>query len=436
MKTILVLQYDPLFSNHLSSFISSENINFQHSIYTNSSPAGVTPHNIQNFFLEIDKQFNNPKITLRKNIFLCFLLSRFFLKNYSFFVRTNITIFGKHRIYDFKSLIFNLRIILSFRFLLMTFSFFLGAIHFPVTIFKKLLFFNLKDLKLLQQSLNNMENNIFLFVTNGLDNLYFLLMMLNKPKNTKYFAITYSWDNISSKFILSKKLDHVALWNSVQQEEMKEIYGPGFIKSSVIGSKSTDRSYKFYSRLKTNIHNDPRDKTLLFLGIFNKSDEFLEVVKIHKLIQNENVFWYKKIAYRPHPLSRSNFKQIDFDLVSQLGIEINQDRTLNLKNYGGIICLPTSAIFDVLLSGVPAVLYAPKHSKYRANPYNLLRYKHFEVFRNLKPIQIITEFDELPDLLMKQLPKQVKLDSGALQKLFPKFLTDYDARIASIIRDL
>jgi hypothetical protein len=118
-----------------------------------------------------------------------------------------------------------------------------------------MLFFKFKEIKILQKSLDKMEGNILLFVTNGLDNLYFLLMVLNKPSNTKYFAITYSWDNISSKFILSKKLDHIALWNGVQQKEIKEIYGAELIASSVIGSKLADRSHKFYSKMKTNTQN-------------------------------------------------------------------------------------------------------------------------------------------------------------------------------------
>jgi hypothetical protein len=308
--------------------------------------------------------------------------------------------------------------------------------HFPVRIFQKILFYKFAEFTILQKNFDKMEGNIFLFVTNGLDNLYFLLMALNKPKNTKYFALTYSWDNISSKFILSKKLDHLALWNSVQQEEMKEIYGSALINSSIIGSKLADRSYEFYSKSKTSTHNNPGRKTLLFLGVFNKSDEFLEILKIHDLMQTTNVFWYKKIVYRPHPLSRSNLKQIDFDLASKLGIEINQDKELNLNKYGGIICLPTSAIFEVLLSRVPAVIYAPRHSRYRANPYNLLRYKHFEVIRNLKPIPIITKFENLKDMLIKPLPNQNKLDDENMQRLFPKFFTDYDSRIAAIIEHL
>jgi hypothetical protein len=271
---------------------------------------------------------------------------------------------------------------------------------------------------------------------NGLDNLYFLLMVLNKPSNTKYFAITYSWDNISSKLILSKKLDHIALWNGVQQEEIKEIYGSELIASSVIGSKLADRSHKFYSKMKTNTQNSPDSKTLLFLGLFNKSDEFLEVLKIHELIQTSNIFWYKKIVYRPHPLSRSNLKQINYDLASQLEIEVNQDKHLNLNNYGGIICLPTSIIFEVIVSGKPAILYAPKHPKYRTDPYNVLKYKHFEVIRDLKPLPIITEFNTLQDALTEPFPIQNKLDTEQMHRIFPKFSTSYDSRISFIIENL
>jgi len=435
VRKLIILQYEPLFANILSSFVTVKNVNLKYSIYANNLLSEIVPNNVQSFFLELDKQFNNPRITYRKNIFLCFLLSRFFLKNYSLFVRTMITIFGKLNIYDFKSLIFNLRIVLSFRFVFLILGFFLGFLHFPVKIFRKILFFRFKEFKILQKCINNMDENIFLFATNGLDNLYFLLMVLNKPKNTKYVAITYSWDNISSKLILSKKLDYVALWNSVQEEEMTEIYGSKLINSSVIGSKLADRLYKLYSQSRTNIRDYPEAKTILFLGTFQRCDEFLEVLKIHDLLKTTEIFWYKKIIYRPHPLSRSNKKQIDFNLVSKLGIEINQDRDLNLSKYGGIICLPTSAIFEVFLSGVPAVLYAPKHARYRANPYNILRYKHFEVIRNLKPIPIITKFENLRDVLIEPLPKQTKLDVEVLQSLFPKFLTDYDSRVASIINN-
>lgn len=402
----------------------------------NNSPSRVIPDYMHSFFVELNNLFDNPKISYRKNIFLCYQLSRFFTKNYSFFMRTKITFFGRYRICDFKSFIINLRNVLSFKFIIFVFAFFLGLIHFPAEIFQRMLFFRLKELTILQKSLDKMENNIFLFATNGLDNLYFLLMVLNKPINTKYFAITYSWDNISSKFILSKKLDHVALWNGVQQEELKEIYGSELIESTVIGSKMADKSHEVYSKLKTNTKNFADSETLILLGLFNKSNEFEEVLRINELIQTSNIFWYKKIVYRPHPLSKSNLKQINYDLASQLEIQVNRDKNLNLSNYGGIICLPTSMIFEVILSGRPAILYAPKHPKYRADPYNMLKYKHFEVIRNLNPLPIVTEFNDLKVALIKPFPIQKKLESEQMHRIFPKFSTNYDSRISLILENL
>ena len=66
----------------------------------------------------------------------------------------------------------------------------------------------------------------------------------------------------------------------------------------------------------------------------------------------------------------------------------------------------------------------------------ILRYKHFEVIRELKPIPIITKFKNLQDVLMKPLPNQNKLSTKQMQTIFPTYPTDYESRIASIIENL
>ena len=436
MKSIVVLECDPLYNNVLNTFISSNLVDNKYRLYSRKSPVEFTPNEVRNFFSELEKQFKNQKITTRKNMCICFLLSRFFLKNFSFFMRARLIIFGKYRIYNLKSFLYNFRNIVSLRVILLAFVFFLGLLRFPVSMFTKILFLGFKDLEILQEKLDCLGENIFVFATNGLDNLYFLLIMLKKPKHIRYLSVTYSWDNISSKFILSKKLDHVALWNHTQKKELRDIYGYDIVDSTVIGSKMADRSYAFYAKQKVENQSDLNQHTLAILGLFNKSDEFFDVLRIHNLIQSTNNFWYKKIVYRPHPLSTANQKQIDFDKAFHLGIEINQDHSFDLNKFGGIICFPTSIIFEVLVSGVPSILYAPRYSKYRTDPANVLKYKHFEAFRSLKPFPIIGKFEDLKSMLMNPIRTPKKLSIEQVNDIFPRFTTNYNSRLTSIIKNL
>jgi hypothetical protein len=219
-------------------------------------------------------------------------------------------------------------------------------------------------------------------------------------------------------------------------QEIKQIYGSEIIKCSVIGSKLAEKSHKNHSEQKIGSKNKSISRSLIFLGLFNKSDEFSEVLKIHDFISNYQLSYFNKIVYRPHPLSNSNQKQIDLELALKLGIEINRSTNLNLIEFDGVICLPSSVIFDVLLSGVPAVLYAPKYIKYRTSPHNLINFKHFQVIRDLKPLPIITNFKELQTRLSQPLPNQNKINTDTLQKIFPKFSTSYESRISSIIENL
>jgi len=431
VRAVIIINQDPLYRKVLENYSLSKSKVFK--IFSDSNPPEELPENIANFFVEVKKLYNNKNLDSRREYMVCFSISRYFFRSFSFRKRIQIILFGKYKVKNLETLIMNLRFITRKKNLFLFFAFVLGLFHFPKSIFYKIVFWRLNDHKNLIEKLWNLEGATLLFTTNGLDNFYFIVSSLQKPKNIKYFAIAYSWDNISSKFILSQNINHLALWNFRQQREIVEIYKSNVISSSVLGSKMADRSYSFYASQKPYKSNAAISKKLIFLGMYNKGDEFLDLIRLGEAIQKNNMYWYSSIDYRPHPLSKGNLKNIDTIKLRGLGIKMNLAETIDLRNYGGVICLPTSIIFEVLVAQSKAVIYAPRYSKYRVDPRAVVKYKHFECFREFKPIPIVESFENLINMLKEPLPSQKILSAQELNSIFPKFDSTYMERISDQI---
>jgi len=420
---------DPLFKKILASFSSEFPKTFSSPIYSQFISREYYPKEINEFFIEVEKLYGNKKIDLRRKLMDCFSISRLFFKSSSFRKRVHVILLGKVRVKDLKTFSLFLRFICRKEHLLFYIVFLMGILQFPRVIFQRIIFFGLRDHKTFIEKLWKLEKSVLVFATNGLDNFYFILNAFDKPKNLKYFAVVYSWDNISSKLLPSKKLDHLALWNYRQKQELFEIHKSEVINTSVVGSQMADRTYKFYSGKKNLEPSKSNMKSLILLGMFNPSDELTDLIKLCKLMRGDSQYWYKTFTYRPHPISKSNLKKIDAPKLEQLGIKINYDKTVNLCQYGGVICFPTSILFEVLVAKSRAVIFAPEYLKYRVDPKAVTNYKHFDWFKELNPIPIVEEFQQLLNMLKEPLPLQNNIASQDLDFIFPKFSSTYNRRL-------
>ena len=429
VRRIIIVDQDPLFRKVLASFSSEFRKTLGSPIYSQFISREYFPKEIKEFFVEVEKLYGNKKIDLRRKLMDCFSISRLFFKSTSFRKRVQVILLGKVRVKDLKTFSLFLRFTCRREHLLFYIVFLMGILQFPRVIFQKIIFFGLKDHKNFIKKLRKLEKSVLVFATNGLDNFYFILNSSDKPKNLKYFAVVYSWDNISSKLLPSTKLDHLALWNYRQKQELLEIHKSEVINTSVVGSQMADRAYKFYSSKKYLEPSKSNKKSLILLGMFNRSDELADLIELCKLMRGNSQYWYETFTYRPHPISKSNLKKIDSRKLDQLGINVNYDRTVDLRQYGGVICFPTSIIFEVLVAESRAVIFAPEYLKYRVDPKAVTNYKHFNWFKELNPIPIVDEFQQLLHMLKQPLPLQNKIARQDLDLIFPKFNSTYNNRL-------
>jgi len=113
-------------------------------------------------------------------------------------------------------------------------------------------------------------------LTSGYDNMSFLIQLIHKNLPIQYYMLIDNWDNPSSKSIIPKMYRKIGVWNAQQIEEIKVVSKLDYSKCKVIGSIYADRVYNNYRRnLKVKPTNRVNhiNKTLLFIGQQNKSDE-------------------------------------------------------------------------------------------------------------------------------------------------------------------
>jgi hypothetical protein len=253
----------------------------------------------------------------------------------------------------------------------------------------------------------------------------------NKPKTA---LLINNWDNPTSKAIIPKWLDFIALWNYEQRSQIAEINNIEFEKMIVLGSPTADVAYSRY-----NLKRAPKvpnfGSKLLYLGQQNKYDEISDLLEISKFIADEKTP-YSRLFYRPHPLSQNKMKRIESNLHKLNRIEVCTCKNLNLNEFDGIISLPTTLILELVLSKVPAIIYLPLSKTFRRNPQVMWSYKHFDNFKQLGAIKTVSNFEHLKVLIKNGLPLQVTPPDDKFQKIFPKFDNSYLNRIQLLIEKI
>jgi hypothetical protein len=265
----------------------------------------------------------------------------------------------------------------------------------------------------------------------GQDNLSFLISMLKKNQKIKYAMVILNWDNTSSKAFISQVFNKVGLWNENQICEGIKFSGLDIEKLEIIGSKVTDLAYSKYLAGNSFTEHTPNNR-LLFLGQQNRCDELAELVSINSFLKLEKTP-YTELVYRPNPYGKNGKDIISSGVLKQLGIEVNTDSNIDLREYRGIICFPTTMILEVVLSGVPFLVYTPKHSNYIFSPNVTWKYYHFNYVREILQIPVVKRSSDLFQNIRFGLPNQRAISQNIFNKIFPYFDTSYDSRLAKFI---
>jgi hypothetical protein len=309
--------------------------------------------------------------------------------------------------------------------------FFLGFFRFPKRLLINLLTVNFSEHLILEEVFESLNLSAIVIFTAGQDNLSFLIGMLKKNNKIKYGMVILNWDNTSSKAFISQIFDKIGLWNENQICEAVKFSELSIKKLEVIGSKVADTAYSKYFTEKYHTEHSLENK-LLFLGQQNRCDELAELISINNLLRLCRTP-YDHLVYRPNPYGKNGRSIIDSGVLEQLGIGVNTDSDIDLREYKGIVCFPTTMLLEVILSGVPYITYTPKHSNYLFSPKNTWNYYHFNYVRSILQTPVIESSFDLFNNIKLGIPKQKTFSQNDFSKILPNFDKRYDSRLNEFV---
>jgi len=393
------------------------------------------PINSSNFPFNraLEELMHSRKIMNRAMLLISFKMGRNFFKSYTFKNRFLVQIFSQYRVVDPSSFKTVLKFFFRIHTLLHLIAFILGFFKIPERYFKIILNFHVKEIKVFNELMKTIDANFIILLDNGNSVLYYLMTSMEKNEDVVYTLIIYSWDNPSTKCFVSNFFDLVWTWNQDQINEIKYFSDIPINKMFVLGSQLADSSYNKYTYnvyRSSNFHN-----RLLFIGMFNKSDEAKTLLKIKDYLDRSNSR-YTSVTYRPHPQARSSLKKISSFKLIESGIDVDFSENFDLSEFGGIICLPTSMILQVIVSGIPTILFTPKEKAYRINPNTLIKWYHY---KNLKTLNCYTNCSKLEKLLSyldNGIPELNYKPDEHFARIFPKFESSYEDRIIELIKQV
>jgi hypothetical protein len=435
MKTVLMMGGHPPMAERIKA-LKFEFLNAQ--VFKIESA-----HSISDYFdkrdipfnIALDKLMNSNKLNFRAQILVTFMMGKNYHKSYSFKTRVRIIFFSPYKIKDFQSFKIVMRHIFRVKTFLHLVAFVFGALHFSRTFFLNILKIGVKEVEIFGNLLEFKKPDILFLLDNGNNAIFFLLNIMKKKENVKYVFIVYSWDNTTTKCFIPKIFDYVGAWNQEQISEVNSMSGINKENIFVLGSSLADKSYANYNySLRSNILVTDK-RRLLFIGMFNKCDETNYLINIKKFLDN-NRTPYNSLTYRPHPLSRSSEKKArKFDLES-FGVIIDKSKNFSVSEFDAVICLPTSMLLEVVVSRLPLILFLPKDTKYRANPYDIFSWTHYKSLRTLNFIPRAENEFELLTQLQKECLPLIDTIPTQFQKIFPNFGTSYETRLKVFIESI
>jgi hypothetical protein len=284
--------------------------------------------------------------------------------------------------------------------------------------------------------LNLLNIDMVVVFSSGYDNLVHLINYHDKI-NCKFILVINNWDNPSSKCFMTENFDKLLLWNHQQIQHVRKLNTISKEKLTVIGSQTADKAHAKYgvnTARKIN-YSEENQKRLLYIGQQNHYDEINDIIKIQNYIST-NETKYKRLFYKPHPLSKMKIKRIESKSEELKFVSIIRSTEIDLRDFDGIIVLPTTLILEVVLSKVPAVIYTPTNRQFRRDPRTMWKYEHFRELKTAQVITVVQDFSNLIRFLNFGMPEQATFDTGMMDFIFPKFSTDYLNRLKQVIRNM
>jgi len=426
MKRVLFMGGHPRMADNIKA------LDFK--VFSDQSFGAVSAHSITEFFdnqnipfnKALESLMNNPKVKSRANLLVTFMTGKSYFKSNSFRTRITIILFSQYRTVDFSTLKIVLRHFFRVQTFLSLIAFILGFLRFSPIVFKRILAIGIEESELLEKLLDFVDPDLLIFLDNGNNELFFLLSIMPKRAKMIYVFYVYSWDNASTKCFIPDRFDHVGAWNHDQIDEIIDISRFPKRNIFVAGSLLADKSYSTYNNVRRSSFQCGQGE-LLLIGMFNKSNEAQYLLKINEILKSGKSP-YKSITYRPHPQSRSNLKKAIQFKLEEHGITVDTSKNFNVKKFDGVISLPTSMILEVIVSGIPLVVFAPIENQHRAHPSELFNWSHFEKLKSLNLFTVSSNLKNLERILESGIPAQNKELDVKFQSIFPNFQNSYELR--------
>jgi hypothetical protein len=90
-------------------------------------------------------------------------------------------------------------------------------------------------------------------------------------------------------------------------------------------------------------------------------------------------------------------------------------------------------LLEVVLSGVPYLVYTPHHLNYLFSPRVTWRYYHFDRVREILQIPVVKNLSDLLETIRLGIPKQTDFQMKSFEKIFPHFTINYETRLTEFI---
>lgn len=276
--------------------------------------------------------------------------------------------------------------------------------------------------------------------------------------NAKSLFIIDNWDNLSSKSILFKRPDYIAVWSKQCREHALNIQSFSTESVHIIGSARFNQYFKFRNqKLKSHFNF----KYILFVGTAVKFDEISVLAKLNHIIKyGSPVFREYKILYRPHPWRQSDavFEIDTFENViidpqirreyfdkknsTDFQPDLNYYPSL-LQNCAFVIGGLTSMLIESLIFRKTSIALAHDDQKNLTSQHNIFsNYVHFEGIENLSLIKMCYDLNNLEDLMFSALSNQIdvneysKIDSEREYFLFNNSDLEFKDRLTHLVKNL
>lgn len=223
-----------------------------------------------------------------------------------------------------------------------------------------------------------------------------------------------SWDNLTTKSLISNIPDRLLVWNQTQQNEAIRYHNIPKNKIRITGSPFFDKWFNnsHPSQSQVNFCSDnglnEHLPTILYLGSSATIalDETWLVTEIKKAISNYPDKYINKtqIIVRPHPMNYQIYKNIGKDvavIIPKEGSLVNSKKDLevfiNCVKYSiAAIGINTSAMIDTLVLNKPVIAILDK--KYSQTQSESI---HFQQMKDMDVLEIAKNVTDIPKIIQK-----------------------------------